>query len=104
MAPASLSHLLVSSLKLPPALGGEAVEFGAAIVLGGAFFDRNPSALDEPVQRGIERSLLDLQHVVRVEFDGFGDGVAVRRAPGAACAESADPGCPAAARCDLFVL
>jgi len=32
-----------------------------------------------PVERGIERSLFDLQDVFGNGFDGFGDGVAVGR-------------------------
>src|SRR5579864_1291085 len=66
--------------QLQPALGRQPVKFGAAIVLRSSLFDGNPAALDEAMQRGIERTLLDLQHFVGVEFDGLGDGVAVRRA------------------------
>jgi len=65
--------------QLAPAFGGQTVELGPAIVLRGAFFERNPLALDQPVQRWIKRTLFDLQDVVGIEFDGLGDGVAVRR-------------------------
>jgi len=37
------------------------------------------TALDQPVERGVQRALLDLQDVVGSEFDGVGNGVAVRR-------------------------
>jgi len=59
------------------AFGGKPVKLGAAIVFGGAGFDGNPFALDEPVECRIEGALLNLQDVVGVELDGFGDGVAV---------------------------
>ena len=38
----------------------------------------DPSALDQPVQRRIERALLHLQHIVGRLLDRLGDGVAVR--------------------------
>ena len=79
MARASFSHWVVSTCELPAPFGGEPVELGAAVVLGGALFGGDPAALDQPVQRRIERPLLDLQHVVRIALDGLGDGVAVRR-------------------------
>ncbi len=63
--------------ELAAAFGGEAVELGATIVFGGAFFGGDPATFNEAVESGIERALFDLQHVVGVEFDGFGDGVAV---------------------------
>ena len=66
--------------QLFPAFPCQAVKLGPPVVLRSALFHRNPSPLDEPVQRRIQRSLLDLQHFVGVEFDCFGDGVAVRRA------------------------
>ena len=65
--------------ELAAALRRQPVELGPAVVFGGALFERNPSPLDEPMQRRIERALLDLQDVVGVEFDGLGDGVAVGR-------------------------
>src|SRR5690348_1456248 len=67
--------------ELPPPLAGQTIKFGAAIVFRGALLDRNPSALDEPVQRGVQRPLFHLQHIVRVEFDRLSDGVSVRRPP-----------------------
>ena len=41
--------------------------------------DGNPSSLDEPMQCGVERPLLDLQKGGGPLFDERGDGVAVRR-------------------------
>jgi len=49
------------------------------IVFRRTLLDRDPSPLDEPVQRGIERPLFHLQNVVGVELDCFRDGMAVRR-------------------------
>src|SRR6266850_6017414 len=46
--------------QLPPPLGRQPVELCAPIVLRGALFDGNPLSLDQPVQRRIQRSLLDL--------------------------------------------
>ena len=65
-------------LALP--FGRKRIKFGAAIVFGDAFFDGDPTALDETVQRWIKRALLDLQHVGGIGFDGFSDGVAMRGA------------------------
>ena len=67
--------------KLPPALSRQLVELSPAIVLRGAVFERNPSPLNEPVERRVQRSLFDLQHIVGVEFDRFGDGVPMHWAP-----------------------
>jgi hypothetical protein len=62
---------------LLPASGGQVVKLRSSIVFGGAQFGRNPHPLDEPVQRRVQRTLFDLQNVVRVEFDGFGNGMAM---------------------------
>ena len=43
------------------------------------FVERDPASLDQPVQRRIQRSLLDLQHVFRSALDGFGNRMPVRR-------------------------
>ena len=66
-------------LQLPPALGCQPVELGPAIVFRGALLDRNPSALDKPVQRGIQRPLFDQQHIIGLELNGLCDSVTVRR-------------------------
>src|SRR2546430_1194259 len=66
-------------LQLLPALARQPVKLGAPVVLRSAFFHGNPSSLDKPVQRRIERALFHLQHFVRIEFDGLRDGVPVLR-------------------------
>ncbi len=58
----------------------EFVEFGTPVVFGGALFGRDPFPFDQAMQGGVERALLDLEDVVGIDFDGFGDGVAVRGA------------------------
>ena len=77
IARASVSHLLVSTVELLPALGRQPIELGAAVVLGRALLERDPAALDQAVQRRVERPLLHLQHVVGAALDRLGDGVAV---------------------------
>ena len=66
--------------ELAAAFGGEAVELGATIVFGGAFFGGDPATFNEAVESGIERALFDLQNFVGAEFDGLGDGVSMCRA------------------------
>src|SRR5687768_17027908 len=66
-------------VELFPPFGGQSIELGAPVVLGRAVVERNPPALDQPVQRWIEGPLLHQQHVFRSTLDGFGDGVTVRR-------------------------
>src|SRR5882762_2373149 len=65
--------------QLPPSLGSQPVEFCSAIVLRHALFRRNPSALDQSVQRRIQRSLLDLQNIIRIELNSLGDSMPMRR-------------------------
>src|SRR5207245_3539397 len=65
--------------QLPPPLRRQPVELRSPVVLRDSRFDRNPSSLDQPVQRRIQRSLLDLQHIVGVELDCLCNGVPVRR-------------------------
>ena len=67
------------------ALRRQRIKLGAAIIFGGAVGGGDPFALDEAMERGIERALLDLQDFVGAEFDGFGDGVAVGGAEQTAC-------------------
>ena len=79
MARASVSHLPVSTSScLRP--WRQAIELGAPVVLGRAVVEVDPAALDQPVERRIQRPLLHLQHVVGAALDGLGDGVAVGRA------------------------
>jgi hypothetical protein len=80
--PVDGTHQLVPAgglrLELLAALRGQAVVAGAAVVLGGAPEARDPAAVLEPVQRGIERSVLDLKNIFRTVLDRVGDGVPVR--------------------------
>src|SRR5205814_9247356 len=66
-------------LKLLAALRGQAIELRAPVVLGRARIEGNPPALDQAVQRRIQRSLLHLQHIVRAALDRFGYRVTVSR-------------------------
>ncbi len=65
--------------QLPPALRRQPVKLRPPIVFRRTLLDRDPSPLDKPVQRGIERSLLHLQNIVGAELDCFRDGMAMRR-------------------------
>src|SRR5262245_12856915 len=67
------------SLQLFTPLGCEPVVLRSTIVLRRALFNGDPTSFDETMERRIERSLLDLQHVLGAAFDGLGDRVAVRR-------------------------
>ena len=67
-------------VELLPAQRRQAIELRAAVVLGRAVLERDPPALDQAVQRRIQRPLLHQQHVVRSLLDRLGNGVAVRRA------------------------
>ena len=51
--------------QLPPAERRQRVVARAAVVFGRAPHGRDPAAILEPVERGIERSMLDLQDVIR---------------------------------------
>src|SRR5882757_8799864 len=66
--------------QLPLALCRQSVELCPAIIFRGSFRDRYPSPLDQPVQRWIKRSLLNLEYIVRPELDCFGDGLTVHGA------------------------
>src|SRR5262245_52364276 len=65
--------------ELPASARREAIEAGAPVVVGGAPVRRDPAAILEPVERRVERSVLDLEHLVRPERDGVRDRVAVGR-------------------------
>src|SRR4030095_3593586 len=56
----------------------QSIELGATIVLGCALLESDPPTLDEAVQRRVQRSLLDQQHVVRTALDRLDDGMTVR--------------------------
>ena len=61
--------------------GCEPVVLRALIRLAHAPFGLEPSALLEPVQRGIERAGLDLEQVVGLRADRLADAVSVLRSP-----------------------
>src|SRR5882672_1416220 len=65
--------------QLPPSLDRQPVELCPPIVLRSALFDGNPPSLDQPVQRRIQRPLLDLQHIIRIELNSLGNGMPMRR-------------------------
>src|SRR6185436_5036017 len=65
--------------ELALSLRRELVEFGAAIVFGNSPARADPSLLLDPVQRRIERSLLDPQRVAGCLLDAQADAVAVQR-------------------------
>jgi len=49
------------------------------IVLGRAVLERDLATLHQPTERGVKRSLLDHEHIVRALFGRLGDRVPVRR-------------------------
>src|SRR5215469_10541142 len=67
---------------LPAAGGGEAVEAGAAIVLGRTPVGGDEAFLLELEQRGIERAVVDGERVAGDLLDAAGDAVSVQRAHG----------------------
>src|SRR4051812_42792476 len=67
------------ALQLAPARAGQVVELGVASRLARLPLGLEPAAGFEPVQRGIERPLLDLQDVLRHLLEPLRDGVAVKR-------------------------
>src|SRR6187549_2297455 len=72
---AGLDVELLSALRRQP------IELGAPVVLRSALVEADRAALDQPVKRRIEGSLLDQQNVLRSALDRLGDRVAVRRPP-----------------------
>src|ERR1022692_514397 len=71
--------LLFDQLPLSPRR--EFVIAGAAIGFRYLPFRREPALFFEPMQRGIERAVLDLQHFLRAGADGLPNAVAVLRPP-----------------------
>ena len=57
----------------------QGIIFGAPVILGLAPLGGDPVLLFQPVQRGVERALIDLQHVFRDLPDALRDGPAVHR-------------------------
>ena len=80
MAAVMRRHSLFLADQLATAGRGQRVEARAAIVVGGPPFGGNEPALLEPLQRRIERAVLDEQHTVGLRLDGAGDALAVLRA------------------------
>src|SRR3954469_3467935 len=68
--------------ELPAAFRGELVVLGVAVVLGDPPARFDPPFPAHAVERGIERALLDAEHVVGGGLDPAGDPVAMHRAPG----------------------
>jgi hypothetical protein len=67
------------ALELFAAGRGELVIFGAAIIFGRAPAGFDPAATLEAVQRGVQRTLLDLQNVFGDLLNTFRNGPAVLR-------------------------
>ena len=63
--------------EAPATGGGEAVVLGLAVVLARAPVGREPAAVLQAMERGIQRALLDLEDLFRGALDDLGDGVAV---------------------------
>src|SRR3977135_1548907 len=60
----------------------ERVELGLAVIFRSPPFRRNPAALLEPQQSGIERALIQLEQILADLLEALGDAVAVQRAHG----------------------
>jgi hypothetical protein len=71
----------VLGVELAAAGGGQRVETRAAVFGGGAPGSGDPLFLEEALERGIERAMLDLEGVAGGLLDEFGDGVTVHRSP-----------------------
>ena len=80
-APAYSVHTRGLGAELFPALGGELVVLGFAVVLGESPLGLEPAALLHAVEGGVERALFDLESLVGGLADPGGDGVAVSRPP-----------------------
>src|SRR5438105_3219151 len=62
---------------MPAAEARERIKFRAAAEFAGLPFGRDPAFLLELVQRRVERSVADLQHVARDLLQALADGPAV---------------------------
>src|SRR5207244_438919 len=69
-------------LELFAAATSELVIFSASIVLGGSPTRLDPAAAFEAVESGIQRPLLNCEHVLGNLLDAFRDGPAMLRAEG----------------------
>jgi hypothetical protein len=72
------------SEELFPSGWGHAVIAGATIVLRRSPEGSDPAPVFEPVERGVEGTVLDLKNIFRTALDGVRDSVTVR----GACGES----------------
>ena len=68
-------------LVLATARGGQPIHARALLIRRQLPRRRDPTLLLEAMQRRIERSRVDLQHVARAGLDRLRDAVAVLRAP-----------------------
>src|SRR6185437_5962066 len=66
--------------QLLPAGGGQGIEARPALGLALTPLRGDPTLEQEPLQGGVERALLDLEHLVAALADQAGDAVAVQRA------------------------
>src|SRR5262249_17840580 len=66
--------------ELPAARRGPPVEAGLAVVRGGPPLRKEPAALLEPLERRIERAVLDEELLLGPLLDGAGDPLTVLRA------------------------
>src|ERR1041385_7279045 len=66
-------------LELFPAIASQSIKLGAAAELAVLPLGHNPALLLEPVQRRIERALLDRKHLVRQLLDPLRNAPAVQR-------------------------
>jgi len=65
------------ALELGAAGGGDGIEAGLAVGLGGSPLGADPALLLEAVEGGVEGALLDLEDFVGELLDALGDGPAV---------------------------
>ena len=88
--------LFVDELLAP--LAGQRVEARLAVVLGGAPRGVDEAAVLEPLQRRVERAVVDDQDVVGLALDRAGDALAVLRAEDQGPQDRADRACPGGGR------
>src|SRR5437867_6800739 len=65
--------------ELTASVAGNAVVLGAAVVVGGSPVRGDPATVLEPMECGVERTLIDLEHVPRELLDPLRDAPAVHR-------------------------
>ena len=91
-------HSASSSFRWRRPCAVQRVVPGAPVVRGHAPFGPDEALPFEPVERGIQRALSELQHALRPLLDAFGDAPAVHRFEAAMPSEPACRACPAALR------